>query len=486
MIVALYTSRIVLHALGAVDYGLYHVVGGIVVLFSFLNSSLRSGTTRFLSYGLGEANPVKVREVFCVSLSLHTLLSVVICIISEIAGLWLMHNYMQIPTERMSAAIWVLHFSIIASMIKIIQVPFEAIILSQEKMNIYAYIGIIDVTLKLLVAILIQITNHDKLVAYAFLLLTVHALMPILLIGYCRRKYHKYVTIGTASKSIFHEMSRFIGWDVMRSGAVVLQNQGLNILLNIFFGAVVNAAKGLASQINSAIQSFVMNLQEAVNPQIIKLYASGESNIMIKLVINNSKMSAMLYALLAIPVFIEIEFLLKIWLVEYPAHTPSFVRITMVLTLVWTMTQPVVMAVRAVGKMRNVNLTSSIALLLVIPLCYGMVKAGGSPEAAIAIVVVPWFIELFFYLYWLNKYIGFPIWGFYRKVYAVVIPLCLFASFLPCIVHFQLESGWFRLIIVTIVSLTCSSLLFLFLGMTNNQRHYITNLLLKSIGAKAF
>lgn len=480
-IVALYTSRVVLQSLGVSDYGLYNVVGGIVLLFTFVNNTLRSGTGRFFSFVLGEGDTCKIKNIFSVSFYFHILLSFLILVLSEIIGLWLIHCIMQIPDGRMNAAVWILHFSVAASMFSIIQIPFEALIISFERMGIFAYISIIDVSLKLLAAFAIQVVDNDKLIFYAFLMMVVHIIMSVLLILYSRRQFRDCLCFDSFDKKVFKEVSSFAGWDAMRSIAVVLQNHGLNVLLNIFFGVVVNAAKGIAFQVNAVIQSFVLNLQEAVNPQIVKLYASGEKLKMTKLVLSNSKLSAFLFMFMAIPVCIEIDYILSFWLVTYPKHTSSFIRILMLLTLIGTMTQPVVMAVKAVGRMKNVNLTASVALLMILPICYFLLLWGCTPETALLVYIIPWSIELFFYLFWLHKYIDFPIIRFYKEVYGKVIPLGLLALVPPLGIHFMMEFGFIRFLLVCICSVLTSGIVFTLLGMTNGQKAYLYSIVRKNL-----
>lgn len=476
LLIGLYTSRVVLQTLGVSDFGLYNVVGGMVILFTFLNNTLASGTQRFLSFSLGEDDAKKMSEVFSTTFHLHILLSVGFLIIAEIGGLFFLNYMLKIPEGRSEAALWVYHFSIIASMISILQVPFQSAIISHEKMDIFAGVSIYNAVMKLLIVYLIQMMNQDKLILYASFIMLVQLSTAFIFIRYCYCHFGESRNLRVFNRDIFREIASFSGWNVFGNAAVAFQGQGVNMLLNMFFGTIVNAARGIAFQVNGVIMHFVSNFQTAVNPQIVKLYASGQTEKMIHLVINNSKMAAYLFLIIAIPICIELEFLLGIWLGDYPDYTPIFLRIIILQSLVQTITRPVVMAIHAVGKMKAVNLTSGTALLLILPISYILLRLGASPETVFLVNVIPWFIELFFELYWLNRYIGFPFWGFYRKVYAVVFPLTIMMYVIPYSIK-QLSGldGWQSLILTCLVSTISSSLIVCYLGISKNLRNRIFN-----------
>ena len=474
LFVGLYTSRVVLQTLGISDYGLYNVVAGIITLFTFLNSTLASGTQRFMSFALGEQNFNKMKSVFSTAIYLHALFSLIIVVIAEIVGLWLLYNKMQIPDGRMDAAFWVFQFSIFATMVKMMEVPYMATLIAHERMNIYAYISIYDVVMKLLIVFVIQMVVYDKLILYAFLLFVVHVSSALLYLLYCRIKYNETRSIVDFSKSTFKDIASFSIWNIFGCGAVALQGQGVNILLNMFFGTVVNAARGIAFQVNAIILQFVNNFQVAVNPQIVKLYASGQKEEMIKLVLNNSKFAAFLYLIIAIPAFVEIEFVLRMWLGEYPDYAPIFLRIIIVQSLIQTMTRPVVMVVHAVGKMKEVNLTAGVALLLILPVSYVLLKMNVDPVTVMAVNIIPWLFETFFELFYENKFIGFPIWGFYKKVYFVVFPIALLVVTVPYFAHLYLPmEGWGRFLVVCVISVITSVVTIYYLGLSTHLREMV-------------
>jgi len=344
MLVSLYTSRVVLQTLGISDYGLYNVVGGVVTMFTFINGTLASGTQRFLTFELGANNKEKLHRVFNTAMALHGLLALVLFFLVETIGLWFLYNKMNIEAGRMDAAFWVFQFSCITMLINVIQVPYMSSLISHEKMDIYAYMSIFDVVMKLLIVFLIQVVDYDKLI--------LNCISALIYNIYCRKLFDECKISRAFDKKIFREMMNFSGWNIFGCASVTFQGQGVNILLNMFFGTVVNAARGIAFQVNGIVMQFVNNFQMAVNPQIVKHYAAGETNQMIKLSTVNSKLAAFLLLFILVPLFIEIDFVLHVWLGEYPAYAPIFLRIILIQSVIQTMTRPVVMMIHAV--LRNI------------------------------------------------------------------------------------------------------------------------------------
>ena len=475
MLVSLYTSRVVLQTLGVSDYGLYNVVGGVVTMFTIVNGTLATGTQRFLTFELGANNKEKLHRVFNTALLLHCLLAVVIFLLVETVGLWFLYNKMNIEPGRMDAAFWVFQFSCITMLINVIQVPYISSIISHEKMDIYAYMSIFDVVMKLLIVFLIQVVNYDKLILYGFLYLIVNCISALIYNVYCRRLFEECKISRVFDKKIFKEMMNFSGWNIFGCASVTFQGEGVNILLNMFFGTVVNAARGIAFQVNAIVVQFVGNFQMAVNPQIVKHYAAGETNQMIKLSLVNSRLAAFMILFILVPLFIEIEFVLHIWLGEYPAYAPIFLRIILIQSVVQTMTRPVVMMIHAVGKMKLVNLTAGGALLMILPVSYVLLKLGASPVTVFMVNVIPWFLETFFELLCLKKYIGLSPLAFYKSVYCRVFPIGALMFVLPYTTYYMMSDGWLRFISVGIVSVLSSSLLIYFLGLDKNMRALVIN-----------
>lgn len=276
-------------------------------------------------------------------------------------------------------------------------------------------------------------------------------------------------------KKVFKEMMKFSGWNIFGCASVTFQGEGVNILLNMFFGTVVNAARGIAFQVNGIVMRFVSNFQMAVNPQIVKHYAAGKTKEMVKLSMENSKLAAFMLLFLLVPVFLEIDFVLKVWLGEYPAYAPIFLRIILLQSVVQTMTRPVVMMIHAVGKMKLVNLTAGGALLMILPVSYVLLKLGASPVTVFMVNVIPWFLETFFELLCLKKYIGLSPWTFYKSVYGRVFPLGILMFILPSLTYWAMVDGWMRFFAVCIVSVLSSSVLIYSLGLNKAMKTFVVS-----------
>ena len=476
ILVGLYTSRIVLSTLGASDYGLYSVVAGIIIILASVNGTLTSGTQRFLTYALGENDQEKLNKVFSTALLLHLVAAVIILLLGETLGLWFLKTHMNIPEGRENAAFWVYQFSVFAAMVNVLQIPFSASIVSHERMNIYAYMSIYDVVAKLLVVYLIQIVIWDKLIFYAALIFVINITSVLIYNIYCRVNFQECRQKPQKHRIVLKEMLGFTGWNFFGSIVFPLQNQGFDVLLNIFFNTTVNAARGISASVNSILMQFVNNFQVAVNPQIVKLYASGQKDSMTKLVLNNSKFAGYLYLLLAVPLFVETEFILDLWLGEYPEYTIPFIRIILIQSLIQTLARPVIMVVHAVGKMRGPNLTAGVGLVMIIPVSYILLKFGANPITVMLINLLPWLLETFFNLYFVNKYIGFPLLTFYKRVYLVVLPIAVLLVAVPYFVKISLPfEGWHGFLIVGFVCVISSFLIIYYIGLTKSMREMVNN-----------
>lgn len=472
MLVSLYASRVVLKVLGVSDYGLYNVIGGILTMFEMLSAALTVGTQRFLTYALGENDIIKLKNTFSMSLLLHVILAIIIFIISETIGLWFLKHVMNIPDGREIAAFWVYQFTILGFIVALIQVPFQSSLIAHEQMGMYAYMSIYDVTMKLLLIWVLQFYQFDKLILYGGLILLVNVSSVAIYNFYTRKNFLECRFKFFWSKTFAKEMASYCGWNLIGGSLGFFTNQGVNILLNVFCGTTVNAARGISMQINSVVYNFVANFQKAVNPQIVKQYASKEYQSLYKLVINNSRLAEYLYLLIAIPLFIEIEFVLKIWLEDYPDYTPVFVQLILIQTAEMPMNQPVGMIVQASGKMKYPSLWMSI-ILLVFPLSYILLSNGFSPVYVYAVGIICWFAMNLINIYYANKYSGISVKQIVKGVYfnvlaggsvMFIVPYCISTQFVP---------SFERFLIVGIVSVINSLFVIFFLGFTNGMRHAI-------------
>jgi O-antigen/teichoic acid export membrane protein len=471
MLVGLYTSRIVLQALGVSDYGLYNVVGGVVTMFTFVNGSMAAGTQRFITFELGRGDMNALNKVFSTSVVVHLILIAAIFMIAETVGVWFVQNKMVFDVGRENAAMWVYQFSIIASLLSIFQTPFMATIIAHEKMNIYAYMSIFDAMVKLLIAFVIQVAPFDKLIFYALLFLVSNVVTFAIYIIYCRFKFEESRFTLHLDKPTFRKMFSFSAWDIIGSLATVGQAQGVNVVINIFCGTVVNAARGISVTVNSMVMQFVNNFLMAANPQLIKYYANNQIPEMVRLAINTANLATYLLLFVGIPVFIEIEYLLYLWLGEYPDYAPIFVRIILIQSLIQSIGTPTMRSLHAIGNIKLMNIFVGALLLLILPMSYVLFKLGCSVEIVLLLNILPWLFAIPIRLLLLKKYIGFPFWTYFIEVLVKGSLISLLAYIFPSIVHNTFsDQGVVRLFLVSITGVVCSSVAIYYLGLNKPLR----------------
>ena len=376
MAVSLYTSRVVLNTLGVEDYGIYNVAGGIVAMFGFINGSMSSATQRYITFALGKGDRKQLQTVFSTTLQIHTLIAVLIVILGESIGLWFLYNKLQIPADRMDAAFWVLQCSIVSTVIMIVSVPYNADIIAHEKMSAFAYISVLEVILRLVTVYMLVVFSVDKLILYAFLLLGVQLFIRFCYSYYCNKHFKETKYRHVWDKALFKEMTEFAGWSMFGNLSSVLFTQGLNILLNVFFSPVVNAARAVAIQVQNAILQFVSNFQMALNPQITKTYAKGEIQEMHKLMFRCARFSFYLLFFLSLPVLFETDFILTVWLRTVPDNTVIFLRIMICTSLIYTIANPLIIANQATGKTKKYQTICGFILLSILPISYLLLKLG--------------------------------------------------------------------------------------------------------------
>ena len=342
MCVSLYTSRVVLSALGVEDFGIYNVVGSIVSMFTILSGSLTSAISRFLTFELGRNNSVQLNRVFCTSIIIQVILAIIIIIAIETVGIWFVNNKMQIPANRINAALWVMHLSVLTFCINLISVPYNALIIAHERMSAFAYISIVEAVLKLSIAFLITISLLDKLIFYAILMAFVSVILRLIYGIYSRRNFEEAHFHFIFEKKLLKDMFGFAGWNFIGASSVVIRDQGGNIILNMFCGPVVNAARGVALQVNAATQQFVTNFQTAFNPQITKSFAAGDREYMHSLIMRGARFSFYLLLFLSLPLLLETQYILRIWLKVVPEHATNFTRLMLLFTMSESLAQPIV------------------------------------------------------------------------------------------------------------------------------------------------
>lgn len=475
MAVTLYTTRIVLKNLGVEDYGIYNIVAGVVSMFAFLNSSMAGATQRFLSFELGINDEERVHTVFCQSVIIHMLIALTILILSETIGLWFVFNKLSIPTNRVNASIWVYQVAILSFLINVMCVPYHAVIIAHEKMDIYAWASILDTFLKLGVAYMLSITPYDKLISYSLLLLLTTIIVFLFYNIYCKNHFIECRFRYAFAKNVFAKMFSFAGWNIIGNMAYIFRTQGLNILLNMFYGPIVNAAHGIASQVDGAAENFVVNFQTASNPQIIKSYALREYKDTNKLVCQCSKFSFYLMLAISIPIFFQIDYILSIWLTDIPPFTKQFVQLILLNGIIDSISKALITYAKATGNIKWYMIIQGGFYLLTLPVIYIFLQLGYSPIISFLIVVIFTFTGTFLRLAILHNIArSFSVKQYFTDVLCpTTIVGCI--SFALCFLLFYLNTttAFGTLILNTILSIALVSLIIWAIGLTKSERTYI-------------
>lgn len=473
MLVTLYTSRIVLNTLGVTDYGIYNVVGGVVAMFGFINASMSSATQRYITFALGRGDMKRLQKVFSTALQIHVLIAVLIIILGETVGLWFMYTQMQIPADRMDAAFWVLQCSIISTVIMIISVPYNADIIAHEKMSAFAYISILEAVLKLTIVFALVLSPFDRLIFYAFLILAVQLLIRLCYSHYCSKHFEESKYRHVWDKSLFKEMTGFAGWSMFGNLAGVLFGQGLNMLLNVFFGPVVNAARAVSVQVQSAIQQFVGNFQMALNPQITKTYAKGEMNEMHKLMFRSARFSFYLLFFLSLPVLFETNFILTVWLKIVPDNTVIFLRIMICTSLIYTLANPLIIANQATGKVRKYQIVCGSILLMILPVSYVCLKLGCPAYSVFIIHFIMESIAQLARMIMLRPLIGIRIADYVKNIYAKVVAVVALSVLVPFVVYENMDDTVVRFFAVCLICVLSVSTVAYTVGLSKNERVFV-------------
>ena len=481
MLVGLYTSRVVLNALGETDYGVYSVMGGVVAMFSMISGALNSAVSRFITFELGKNNPERLNRVYCTSVNIQLILALIVVLLAEPIGLWFIENKMTIDPARIPAATWVLHFSLLSFVINLMSVPQMASITAHEKMSAYAYIGILDGLLRLGVAFMIVSAPFDRLVYYAMLMAGVVLIVRLTYGIYCRIHFPECRYRFVFDRPLVKEMFAFAGWNFIGVTSGVLRDHGGNILVNLFAGPVVNAARGVAVQLNGAVQSFVTNFMTAVNPQITKSYAAGDYKYVFALIGKSSRMSFYLLSLMAIPIIFNADLLLQIWLKEVPEHTTLFVQLFLMFALSESLSLPLITAMLATGRIRNYQLVVGGIQLLNLPVSYIFLKMGAIPEITVVVAIALSHVCLFARLIMFSRASGFSVPGFVREVYVNAMKVAVSAAAIPLVMTFVLPEGLWWSVLHLGVSLLWTAGVIFFVGCGKDDRAF----LLEFIGRRA-
>lgn len=475
MFVSLYTSRVVLNALGVEDYGIYNVVGGFVAMFSLVSSALTSSIGRFLTYALGTGDKQNLKDVFATSLLIQLVLSALIILLCETVGLWFLHTKMTIPAERMGAASIVFQASVLSFVLNLLYCPYYGAIIAHEKMNIFAIFGIISIIAKFGIALFIAYApfGFDRLVVYAFLILGITLLMELVYIVYCYRHFEESRVMPYFHKATWKEMSGFAGWNAIGCTAGLLKDQGVNVLLNMFFGPVVNAARGIAISVIGAVGGMTNNFMTALNPQITKSYAAGDKSYCFMLVERGSRFGFYISLFFVIPIFVEAPFILKLWLGEYPDFSVVFTRLTLVLSLIDVLSITLINLQLSVGKIRNYQIAVGLVLLLNFPLSYLSLKLGAPPTSVYVVAIVISAICLVVRLYFLKSMTGLDVRRYFTSVCSNVVLVTIISSLLPAIFYITIENELLRFFSVGLASVFSVSSSVLYIGCSESERSFI-------------
>ncbi len=477
MLVSLYTSRVVLQILGVEDFGIYSVVGGIIIMFGFFNDALSFTTQRFLSIEMGRNDPIELKNVFSSSITIHFTISLIVLILAESIGLWFLNNQLEIPDERMSAANWVYQFSVLTFIINILSTPYNAAIIAHERMSFYAYLSIVESLLKLVIVFILSWGSLDKLKLYATLIFVVSLCIRILYQLYCKKSFSECKYEFRWDASLLKRLTFFSGWNLFGSIASVANNQGIGFLLNIFFGVTINAAVGIANQVNAAVYQFVVNFQMAFRPQIIKFYAEKNRDEMLLLVFRSCRFSYYLMLILSFPLLFQTEEILLLWLGDVPDSSIIFTQLILINSLSYCISGPLLTIVQATGKIKGYQLIIGGILLSVLPFSYIILKLGLNASCVYITMVLFTATSVLARLIILKKLINFPLHPFLKEVISRIAVTTFFSYVVVQLSSFligNISSDLFQLILNLIFQLAIPALIIIIFGIDKNERTFLS------------
>lgn len=472
MAIAIYTSRIVLRTLGAEDYGICNVVGGIVAIMGVLNAVMSSSTSRFLTFELGRNDSELLNKTFSVSLNLHIIVAILVLIIAETLGLWFFYEKLVIPESRMEAAFWVYQFSIINTMFTFTQVPYNATLIAHENLSVYAYVGLYDAFSKLLIVYLITISPIDKLILYAFLLMFNQILIQMFYRYYTYKKYLECRFRLVKDRELYKRQLSYSGWELFGGLAFVSQGQGINIMLNLFFGPTVNAARAIAYQIQSSVNQFINNFLMAVQPQVIKNYAQGNPEEMYRLTFQSAKFSFFLMLALILPLCYELRFILDLWLGDaYPEETYLFSMIVLILGLTEIFRLALIMPFHAIGKMKLGNSLNGTIMIMALPISYIVLKLGYPSYSVFIVLIIINIIVTFNGWLIVHSYSPFSIRMFFVDVVFPCLFVCVLSMVIPTILLLSgMKDGWIRFIALCVSTELALIIIVFCVGLKSEER----------------
>lgn len=475
MLVGLYTSRVVLRVLGVEDYGLYNVIGGIISMFTVLNAALVNTTSRFITVSLAKGHAQDTRQIFNMSFLLHLGVGIIIILLGETVGLWYLHNKMVLPEGREFAAEILYQFTVISAFLSTIIVPYNATIVAHEKINIYAIIQVIDVFLKLVIVIVLQFVAFDKLIFYAFLMFLVTVFNIVVNFIYCKRCFAEVRFLFFWSWSKFREILKFIGWALVGNFSHMFYTQGINLLLNAFCGPAVNAARGVAVTVQNIVAQFANNVQTAINPQILKSYAVKEMDRMYYLITASSRICFYLLLIISLPILLETDFLLTLWLGNVPDHTVNFVRIILMSVLIDAFVNPMFTANLASGKLAIYHGTLAVLMYAFMFVTYWAIRSTKIPESVFVCYLIACIIGYIMRIFIMNRQVGLKPREYLRLVLLPVFLVVAVSIIPPFLVHHFLYVGWIGFIVTSTVAVSSVTIAVYYLGITKGERKFALN-----------
>ena len=483
LFISLWTSRLVLKGLGVDDYGVYGVVGSFVSMFSIVTGSLNGAISRFLNFAMGKGDKQKLANTFSLSLNIMLILSMIVVLLTETFGLWFLYNKMTIPPDRLNAAFWCFQFSVLSSVSSFLVVSFTASIIAHEKMGVFAYIDVGEVILKFLIALLItfSIGNLDKLVLYAALLLTVTLTKQMISRIYAMRHFEECRLRWYWNSKEFWEMFTFAGWSFLGKTSGTFSSQGVNMVVNVIFGPAVNAARHLSWTVNHSVSIFVNNFTMAINPQITQSFASGDKAYMDNLLFRGTKFTFFIMWLIVLPLILETEFVVGIWLGEYPEHTINFIRLTLILNTINIFQAILAMGIRATGKIMWYQLLFSSLEFILFVVIYVLLHHGFAPEWTFICGIITAGLKVITMWVLSHKQLHISIKDFVTDVLWKSLLVSVISAIVPIYLYFQLTEGWLRFLIVLVSSRACSSLCILYLGCSSSERDMLVSMVLAKI-----
>ncbi len=481
MCIGLYTSRVILLALGIEDYGVFSVVWGLVEIFGFINGGMTASTQRFLTFEMGSGNKRRLQEVFITSMNIHIIISLIIFVLSETGGLWFLTEKMVIPDERRTAAMWCFQLSVVTTILEIMSCPYQSVIIAREKISAFAYISILEAILKLAIVGMVLLTDHDRLIIYAILYACGKFLIRLIYNSYCTRHFEESRYKWFFDKALLKKMISFAGWNILGNLFHALNNQGLSLLLNVFFGPIVNAAQAVANQVQHIIRRFSRNFIIAYNPQITKSYASGQLKEMHLLIFRGSRLSFCLLLILCLPLMVEAPMVLDLWLKEVPKGTVNFLRLLLIILIVYDSTYPLYAAISATGEVRKYQLTNGVIMISVLPISFLILKMGGAPWSVYAVTLVFAIIATIATLNIVLEKIHMEFKDYFHHALKPCIIVLLLSLITPYLMKEFTDSGLLNSILTIATTVVSTGILSYMIGLDREMRIIIKERILKKI-----